>query len=65
METREGWHFEKTFNARWDAIVASIDRLDNFHYPWVWLFMGYADEDASVDCLGFASRSWVATVFTG
>ena len=50
-ETGKDWHFEKTFNPGWDAIVAAIDRLDKFHYPWVWLFIGDEDEDASVDCL--------------
>jgi hypothetical protein len=38
-ETGEDWHFEKTFNPSWDAIVAAIDQLDKFRYPWVWLFM--------------------------
>jgi hypothetical protein len=49
--TSKDWHFEKTFNPNWDEIVAAIDRLDKFHYPWVWLFIGDEDEDASVDCL--------------
>lgn len=50
-DTGKDWHFEKTFNPSWDAIVAAIDRLDKFRYPWVWLFIGDQDEDASVDCL--------------
>jgi hypothetical protein len=50
-ETGEDWHFEKTFNPSWDAIVAAIDQLDKFRYPWVWLFIGDEEEDASVDCL--------------
>ena len=50
-ETGRDWHFEKTFNPSWDAIVAAIDRLDKFRYPWVWLFIGDENEDASVDCL--------------
>lgn len=50
-DTGKDWHFEKTFNPNWDAIVAAIDRLDKFRYPWVWLFIGDQDEDASVDCL--------------
>ena len=50
-ESGWGWHLEKTFNPNWDEIIASIDRLDKFRYPWVWLFIGDEDEDASVDCL--------------
>lgn len=50
-ESGKDWHFEKTANPTFDAIVASIDRLDKFRYPWVWLFIGDEDEDASVDCL--------------
>lgn len=50
-ETGRDWHFEKTFDPTWDVVVASIDRLDNFRYPWVWLFIGDETEDASVDCL--------------
>jgi hypothetical protein len=50
-DTGKDWHFEKAFNPSWDEIVAAIDRLDKFRYPWVWLFIGDEDEDASVDCL--------------
>ena len=50
-ETRWDWHLEKTFNPTWDEIVASIDRLDKFHYPWVWLFVGDETENSTVDCL--------------
>ena len=50
-DSGKDWHFEKTFNPTWNEIVASVDRLDTFHYPWVWLFIGDEDEDASVDCL--------------
>ena len=50
-ETGWGWHLEKTFNPAWDEIVASIDRLDKFRYPWVLLFIGDETENASVDCL--------------
>ena len=50
-ETGWDWHLEKTFNPSWDAIVAAIGRLDKFRYPWVWLFIGDEDEDASVECL--------------
>lgn len=45
------WHFEKSRDPTWEQIVASIDRLNKFRYPWVWLFIGDEDEDASVDCL--------------
>lgn len=45
------WHFDKVRNPTWDEIVTSIRRLDKFRYPWVWLFIGDEDEDASVDCL--------------
>ena len=45
------WHLEKTYYPDWDQIVSSITRLDKFRYPWVWLFIGDADDDASVDCL--------------
>ena len=49
--TGKDWHLEKTRNPTWEQIVASIDRLDKFRYPWVWLFIGEEDEDASTDCL--------------
>jgi hypothetical protein len=42
---------EKIPNPTWEEIVTSIYRLDKFRYPWVWLFIGDEDEDASVDCL--------------
>jgi hypothetical protein len=45
------WHLEKIVNPNWDQIVSSVDRLDKFRYPWVWLFIGDEDEDATVDCL--------------
>jgi hypothetical protein len=45
------WRIEKVANPTWDQIVASIHRLDKFRYPWVWLFIGDEDEDATVDCL--------------
>jgi|SRR4030095_5382819 hypothetical protein len=44
-------HFVKSHNPTWEEIVTSIYRLDKFRYPWVWLFIGDDDEDASVDCL--------------
>jgi len=50
-ESGWGWHLEKTFDPTWNQIVASIDRLDKFRYPWVWLFIGDEDENPSVDCL--------------
>ena len=50
-ETGWNWHLEKTFNPTWDDIVASIDRLDKFRYPWMWLFVGDETEDATVDWL--------------
>ena len=50
-ETGSGWHFEKIFKPTWNDIVASIDRLDKFRYPWLWLFIGDETEDARVDCL--------------
>jgi hypothetical protein len=50
-EKGKDWHFEKTASPTWEEIVASIYRLDKFCYPWVWLFIGDEDEDASVDCL--------------
>ena len=50
-ETGREWHFDKVRNPTWDEIVTSIRRLDKFRYPWVWLFIGDEDEDASVDCL--------------
>ena len=50
-ETGWGWHLEKTVNPSWEQIVASIDRLDKFRYPWVNLFIGDEDEDMMVDCL--------------
>ena len=50
-ETRWDWHFEKTFNPTWHEIIASIDRLDKFRYPWVWLFVGDETENSTVDCL--------------
>lgn len=46
-----GWHMEKIANPTWDQVVSSIRRLDKFRYPWVWLFIGDNDEDATVDCL--------------
>lgn len=49
--TGRDWHFEKTRNPTWDQLVAAIQRLDRFRYPWVWLFIGDEDEDATVDCL--------------
>jgi hypothetical protein len=45
------WHFEKVRNPSWNELVSSIQRLDKFSYPWVLLFIGDEDEDASVDCL--------------
>lgn len=50
-ETGRDWHLEKTANPTWEQIIASIDRLDKFRYPWLWLFTGDEDEDPSVDCL--------------
>lgn len=50
-ETGWKWHLEKTRNPTWDEIVTAIRRLDKFRYPWVWLFIGDADEDATVECL--------------
>jgi len=50
-ESGKHWHFVKTRNPTWEQIIASIDRLNKFRYPWVWLFIGDEDEDASVDCL--------------
>jgi hypothetical protein len=45
------WHLEKIADPSWDQIVTTIQRLDKFRYPWVWLFIGDQDEDASEDCL--------------
>ena len=45
------WHLEKVPHPPWERIVASVHRLDRFRYPWVWLFIGDEDEDATVDCL--------------
>ena len=50
-QTGRRWHFERTYLPSWEEVVAAIDRLNNFRYPWVWLFIGDEDEDASVDCL--------------
>ena len=50
-ETGREWHLEKFRDPTWDEIVTSINRLDKFRYPWVWLFIGDEDEDATVDCL--------------
>jgi len=50
-ENGSEWHFEKIRNPGWDDVVSSIRRLDKFRYPWVWLFIGDEEEDASVDCL--------------
>jgi hypothetical protein len=50
-ETGWGWHLEKTPDPSWDQIVTAIQRLDKFRYPWVCLFIGDEDENASVDCL--------------
>ena len=46
-----GWHLEETLNPTWDEIVTSIDRLEKFRYPWVWLFIGDETDDCMVDCL--------------
>ena len=62
-ETGGGWHMEKVANPTWDEIVASVHRLDKFRYPWVLLFIGDNDEDATVDCLtimGGEGVYWVA-----
>jgi len=50
-ESGRDWHFEKIAGPSWDQIVTAIQRLDKFCYPWVWLFIGDQDEDASEDCL--------------
>jgi hypothetical protein len=50
-ETGRDWHLEKVANPTWDRIVEAVHRLDRFRYPWVWLFIGSEDEDATVDCL--------------
>jgi hypothetical protein len=50
-ENGRDWHLEKLRFPDWDRIVASVHRLDRFHYPWVWLFIGDGDEDATVNCL--------------
>jgi len=50
-QTGKHWHLEKTYYPSWEDIVAAIDRLNKFRYPWVWLFIGDEDEDATVDCL--------------
>ena len=50
-ENGREWHLEKIANPSWDRIIDSVSRLDRFRYPWVWLFVGDEDEDASVDCL--------------
>jgi hypothetical protein len=50
-ESGSDWHLEKVANPAWDRIVAAVHRLDRFRYPWVWLFIGEEDEDATVDCL--------------
>jgi hypothetical protein len=50
-ETGKDWRFEKTPTPKWEEIVTAIYRLDKYRYPWVWLFIGDEDEDASVDCL--------------
>jgi hypothetical protein len=54
-EKGSDWHFEKTLHPTWDDVVASIDRLDKFPYPWAWLFIGdetseqkFADEEKYV-----------------
>ncbi len=46
-----GWHMEKVANPTWGQVVGSIRQLDKFRYPWVWLFIGENEEDATVDCL--------------
>ena len=59
-ESGSGWHFEKTLKPTWSDIVASIDRLDKFRHPWVWVFIGDETEDASVD-QGFADEEKYVT----
>lgn len=50
-ETGWDWHLEKTVNPTWEQIIAALDRLDKFCYPWISLFIGDEDEDMMVDCL--------------
>ena len=61
-ETGQKWHFEKTPTPTWEEIVSAIYRLDKYRYPWVELFIGDQDEDASEDCLtvmGGLGVNWV------
>ena len=50
-ESGRDWHLQKVRHPSWDEIVASVRSLDKFRHPWVWLFIGDEDEDATVDCL--------------
>jgi hypothetical protein len=45
------WHEEQIAAPAWDQIVAAVERLHPFRYPWVWLFIGDTADDAMVDCL--------------
>jgi hypothetical protein len=61
-ETGRDWRLEKVADPTWDRIVASVHRLDRFRHPWVWLFIGDGDDDATVDCLtimGGGGAYWV------
>ena len=50
-DTGWGWHLEEDRDPAWDDVRAAVRRLDKFRYPWVWLFIGDNDEDATIDCL--------------
>src|SRR5262245_12553887 len=61
-EAGQKWHLEKVPDPSRDQVVASVHRLDKCRYPWVWLFIGDEDEDATVDCLtimGGKGAYWV------
>ena len=59
---RAARHLEKIRNPTWQDILVSVYRLDKVRYPWVWLFIGEIEEDATLDCpsiIGGEGLYWV------